>query len=155
MMLERSRKLYAKKLADIAAAEAAAAVAAAENEAKRKKAAEDCWRGNPSLAELLKPPLDHMFRGSFEEAREFAFSRNQWLLVSLQESSDFRSHTLNRDVWKHAEVQAALLGFVLWQEQSFAPDGKQFVAVYKPRNVPCVAILNPHTSSQVDNLSPS
>ena len=69
-----------------------------------------------TLSELFKPPLDLMFQGNFTEAKEAGTTVNKWLLVNIQDSREFSSQVLNRDVWNNSRVKSVVSNnFLLWQ----------------------------------------
>jgi hypothetical protein len=45
--------------------------------------------GKPSLANLLGAPVDLIFPGPYETAREFAKQSQRWLLVNIQKDAEF------------------------------------------------------------------
>lgn len=51
------------------------------------------------LSELFRPPVDITFCGSFQAARDYAKEQNKWLIVNVQDMSDFNCQVLNRDIW--------------------------------------------------------
>jgi thioredoxin-related protein len=51
------------------------------------------------LADLFRPPLELMFKGSFEKAKSHATSTSRWLLVNVQDPGIFDCQLLNRDTW--------------------------------------------------------
>ena len=56
------------------------------------------------------------YPGSFEQAKRRAESLGRWLLVNVQSASEFQSHQLNRDTWKHEAVKNVVKeNFVFWQ----------------------------------------
>lgn len=88
-----------------------------------------------SLAELFQPPHDIMFHGSFHEvcicnpltysftsyfslrqARLAGEHKRKWLLVNVQDSKEFASQVLNRDVWSNHNVKDIIREyFIFWQ----------------------------------------
>jgi UBX domain-containing protein 7 len=51
------------------------------------------------LADLYRPPLEIMFTGSFQAAKEYAKKDNKWILFNLQDEREFDSMLLNRDTF--------------------------------------------------------
>ena len=69
-----------------------------------------------TLEELFKPPLDIMFKGNFQSARDAASSRKKWLLVNIQDAGEFQCQVLNRDVWSSKAVKSVISEhFLFWQ----------------------------------------
>lgn len=68
------------------------------------------------LEDLFRPPYDILFLGTFVEAREYAKSKNRWLLVNVQNPQEFACQMLNRDVWSDKQIKEIIKDhFVLWQ----------------------------------------
>jgi thioredoxin-related protein len=69
-----------------------------------------------TLEELFKPPLDIMFKGDWQSARDAATAANKWLLVNIQDAGEFQCQTLNRDVWSNDAVKTIIREhFLFWQ----------------------------------------
>jgi hypothetical protein len=79
-----------------------------------------------SLSTMFSPPTHLMHRGGgFQGARNVAKDARRWLLVNVQNDSDFACHALNRDVWRDELVENLVReGFIFWQVVS----GNTFVA---------------------------
>jgi hypothetical protein len=70
------------------------------------------------LSQLLAPPADLLYIGTFDEARVEARTNRRWLLVNIQAHDEFACLTLNRDVWRDESVAALLRSrYVLWQQE--------------------------------------
>lgn len=46
-----------------------------------------------------------MYRGNFEEARETAKERNKWLMINVQNPTEFTCQVMNRDLWSDSFVK--------------------------------------------------
>ncbi len=57
------------------------------------------------LADLFRPPFDIMFHGDFEEARETAKEKNKWLMINVQNQTEFACQVMNRDLWSDSFVK--------------------------------------------------
>ena len=69
-----------------------------------------------TLEELFKPPLDIMFKGDWQSARDAATAAKKWLLVNIQDAGEFLCQTLNRDVWSNDAVKTIIREhFLFWQ----------------------------------------
>ena len=69
-----------------------------------------------TLEELFKPPLDIMFKGDFQSARDAATSTKKYLMVNIQDACEFPCQVLNRDVWSNEAVKTILKEhFIFWQ----------------------------------------
>lgn len=68
------------------------------------------------LADLFSPPVNLLFTEGWDLAKLFALDSKKWLLVNIQETSEFASQMLNRDTWKNSKVQDLIRNaFVFWQ----------------------------------------
>eukprot|EP00731_Ephydatia_muelleri_P029634 Em0021g157a len=102
------------------------------------------------LAKLFEPPLDLMFQGSFDEARHVGREQKKWLLVNIQDSKEFASQVLNRDLWKNAGVKDLLKKhFIFWQVQRITDGGMRFKQLYHITTFPCIAIIDPRTGEKL------
>ena len=70
-----------------------------------------------TLEELFKPPIDMMFKGDFQSARDSATAAKKWLMVNIQDACEFQCQVLNRDVWSNEAVKTILREhFIFWQQ---------------------------------------
>lgn len=70
------------------------------------------------LAELYRPPLDLLFHGTFDQAKQEAEAKGKLLLVNIQTPTEFDCQLLNRDTWRNEKVrQLVKERFVLWQQE--------------------------------------
>ena len=73
-----------------------------------------------TLEELFKPPIDIIFKGDLQTARDSATSAKKWLLVNIQDACEFQCQVLNRDVWSNEAVKTILREhFIFWQVSIF------------------------------------
>ncbi|KAB7506248.1 UBX domain-containing protein 7-like protein [Armadillidium nasatum] len=69
-----------------------------------------------TLEDLFRPPLDLIYRGNFQSARESGIASKKWLMVNVQNSSEFSCQVLNRDVWSNSAVKTIISEhFIFWQ----------------------------------------
>ncbi|KAF6841008.1 UBX domain protein [Colletotrichum musicola] len=109
------------------------------------------------LAELFRPPYDIMSRLDWDEARQEGKDEKKWIMVNLQDMSDFNCQALNRDIWKDSAVRQLLQeSFIFLQYDKSSPLSQQYTTFYfhgvgheNPDNYPHVAIIDPRTGEQV------
>lgn len=119
------------------------------------------------LAELFKPPYDLMSRFSFDEARDEGKDDKKWIMVNLQDMSDFHCQALNRDIWKDETIKALVReNFIFLQydkDEKMDPNPETYINRYftngqheNPGNFPHVSVIDPRTGEQVKvwNKSP-
>lgn len=95
-----------------------------------------------TLEDLFKPPLDIIHKGTFDsvstilaqilsfvgryvfltkilwsqQAKLAGEKDRKWLIVNIQDSTEFRCQMLNRDVWSNSSVRNIIAEhFILWQ----------------------------------------
>ncbi|KAL2261227.1 hypothetical protein VTK26DRAFT_4537 [Humicola hyalothermophila] len=109
------------------------------------------------LAQLFRPPYELMSHFSWDEARDEGKDSKKWLLVNLQDMSDFNCQALNRDIWKdQAVVELVKENFIFLQYDKTDPSADQYITFYfpnegqhNPNNYPHVSIVDPRTGEQV------
>ncbi|KAH6648249.1 hypothetical protein BKA67DRAFT_593935 [Truncatella angustata] len=107
------------------------------------------------LADMFRPPYDIMSHLPWEDARQEGKDEKKWIIVNIQDSSDFNSQTLNRDHWKDDNIRALLKEhFVFMQFDKDDARGQEYLGLYFSQhenqdNYPYVAIIDPRTGEQV------
>jgi hypothetical protein len=94
---------------------------------------------------------------TWDEAREEGKEEKKWLLVNLQDMSDFNCQALNRDIWKDEAVKALVQeNFIFLQYEKNDAAAEQYITFYfpneahhNPNNYPHVSIIDPRTGEQV------
>lgn len=99
-----------------------------------------------------------MDRGlSWDEVRSVGKEDKKWIMVNLQDMSDFNCQALNRDIWKDPAVKELVKeNFLFLQYDKEYPESEEFLAFYfptqgheNPDNYPYVTIIDPRTGEQV------
>lgn len=102
------------------------------------------------LADLFRPPFDIMFRGAFEEARAAAREQSKWLLVNVQDPTEFACQVLNRDLWSDSFVKDIVReSFVFLQYGNESSEGKRYLTLYPVKHYPYVAIIDSRTGKML------
>lgn len=94
---------------------------------------------------------------SWDEARTLGKGDQKWILVNLQDMSDFNCQALNRDIWKDESIKDLVSeNFVFLQYDKDYPDAEEYLTFYfpnrtheNPDNYPHVSIVDPRTGEQV------
>uniref|UniRef100_A0A4W3IQB9 UBX domain-containing protein 7 n=1 Tax=Callorhinchus milii TaxID=7868 RepID=A0A4W3IQB9_CALMI len=103
-----------------------------------------------TLADLFRPPIDLMHKGSFETAKESGQLQNKWLMVNIQNVQDFACQCLNRDVWSNEAVKTVIREhFIFWQVYHDSEEGQRYVQFYQLSDFPYVSILDPRTGQKL------
>lgn len=106
------------------------------------------------LARLFAPPWDIMTHGTFEQSRELAEREFKWLMVNLQDSSNFACQQLNRDIWSSESLKEIIKeNFIFLQYKTGSPEGQRYEQFYQPSSFPHVSIIDPRTGEQVATYS--
>lgn len=121
-------------------------------------------RGQPApstratrLAELFRPPFDLIQPYRWDEARDVGKESKKWILVNLQDMSDFNCQALNRDIWKDEAIRELVAeNFIFLQFEKSDPASEQYRTFYfpggsheNPNNYPHVSVVDPRTGEQV------
>ncbi|KAJ2161775.1 hypothetical protein GGF46_001194 [Coemansia sp. RSA 552] len=98
------------------------------------------------LAELFKPPFDIMHSGDLDTARQVATGVGRWVLINLQDVTDFRCQALNRDIWSEQIIKDLVRrNFVFLQVPIDIPEGTRISTMYHAQTYPFIAALHPKT----------
>lgn len=113
---------------------------------------------------MYRPPFEIISPLSLEDARAEAREEEKWILVNVQDSSLFTCQTINRDIWKVAEVMATVKeNFLFLQMDRNGIDGRDYIRYYLQKAAgpearfdptianlfPHIAIIDPRTGEQV------
>ncbi|KAG0174540.1 hypothetical protein DFQ30_003958 [Apophysomyces sp. BC1015] len=102
------------------------------------------------LADLFRPPFDIMFVGAFEEARNTARDKDKWLLINIQDPTEFSCQVLNRDLWSDSFVKDIVReSFIFLQYSNESPEGKRYLTYYPIKSYPHVAVIDARTGERV------
>jgi hypothetical protein len=105
------------------------------------------------LADLFAPPTKISFLGTFEQACEQAKEEKRFMIVNIQNTTEFASHMLNRDTWSKEEVQDVIQeNFIFWQQDSQTEEGGRYCSFYGCDPLPSVDVIDPRTGQRVLEL---
>ncbi|XP_053316109.1 UBX domain-containing protein 7 [Spea bombifrons] len=103
-----------------------------------------------TLADLFRPPIDLMHKGSFETAKDCGQLQNKWLMINIQNVQDFACQCLNRDIWSNDSVKTLIREhFIFWQVYHDSEEGQRYIQFYKLPQFPYVSILDPRTGQKM------
>jgi len=105
-----------------------------------------------TLEELFKPPLDIMFKGDLQDARDSASAAKKWLLINIQDAGEFQCQVLNRDVWSNKAVKTVISEhFLFWQQYKESDEAQRFLTFYPNAGSewPYVVVLDPRTGEKL------
>lgn len=106
--------------------------------------------GQKRLAKLFRPPFDIMEKLDLDSAKRKARQESKWILINIQDPSDFLCQTLNRDFWKSTTVKELVREhFVFLQYHSDSRSGEQYINFYPFKEYPHIAILDPITGERM------
>ncbi|KAM6948487.1 UBX domain-containing protein 7 [Aplochiton taeniatus] len=103
-----------------------------------------------TLADLFRPPVELMHKGSFETAKDCGQLENKWLMINIQNVQDFACQCLNRDVWSNDAVRTIIREhFIFWQVYHDSEEGQRYIQFYKLNKFPYISILDPRTGQKI------
>lgn len=103
-----------------------------------------------TLEELFRPPLDLIHKGPFFTAREEGKKQNKWLLVNIQDVTEFSCQILNRDVWSCPKVKRIIQNnFIFWQVYHDSQEGLKYRQFYRFDVWPYIAVIDPITGERI------
>ena len=103
-----------------------------------------------TLEELFKPPLDLMYQGDWQSARDHAARTGRWLMVNIQDAQEFQCQVLNRDLWSNPGVKMIVKEhFVFWQQYKESDDAERYMTFYTITDWPYVSIIDPRTGENM------
>ncbi|CAD5113157.1 DgyrCDS2348 [Dimorphilus gyrociliatus] len=103
-----------------------------------------------TLEELFRPPLDLIHKGPFFTAREEGKKQNKWLLVNIQDVTEFSCQILNRDVWSCPKVKRIIQkNFIFWQVYHDSQEGLKYRQFYHFNEWPYIAVIDPITGERI------
>ncbi|XP_013995092.2 LOW QUALITY PROTEIN: UBX domain-containing protein 7 [Salmo salar] len=103
-----------------------------------------------TLADLFRPPVELMHKGSFETAKDCGQLENKWLMINIQNVQDFACQCLNRDVWSNDAVRTIIREhFIFWQVYHDSEEGQRYIQFYKLNKFPYISILDPRTGQKM------
>uniref|UniRef100_A0A3B5QZ02 UBX domain-containing protein 7 n=1 Tax=Xiphophorus maculatus TaxID=8083 RepID=A0A3B5QZ02_XIPMA len=103
-----------------------------------------------TLADLFRPPIELMHKGSFETAKDCGQLENKWLMINIQNVQDFACQCLNRDVWSNDAVKNIIREhFIFWQVYHDSEEGQRYIQFYKLNKFPYISILDPRTGQKM------
>ncbi|KAI5951957.1 ubx2 [Candida jiufengensis] len=102
------------------------------------------------LANLFRPPFDIISILNLDQARNQAKEESKWILINIQDSSEFQSQVFNRDFWSNSRIkQIVRENFIFLQYQKDTFDGESYINFYHVDKLPHLAILDPLTGERV------
>lgn len=106
------------------------------------------------LAKIFRPPFDLMSKVDLEGARAIARREKKWILINIQDPTEFQCQVLNRDFWSNQDIkQIVRQNFIFLQFQKDSPSGQEFEQFYPFDEFPHVSILDPITGERFKSWS--
>lgn len=102
------------------------------------------------LANIFRPPWDLISKIDLNTAKKIANEENKWVLINIQDVTDFRCQCLNRDFWSNQQIKEIVKhNFVFLQYHSDSPSGENYRNFYPFDDYPHIAILDPITGERM------
>ncbi|KAJ3180646.1 hypothetical protein HDU87_001759 [Geranomyces variabilis] len=106
---------------------------------------------NSRLAVMFAAPTAIMYQAhNMHQVREEGKRAKKWIMLTLNEPSEFGSQILNRDLWKDETVQTLIkeqFVFVYWGTQS--PQAREHKTLYPVESFPYFCIVDPITGERM------
>jgi hypothetical protein len=110
--------------------------------------------GARDLAALFRPPVEIIERRDWNSLLQLAREKSRWILVNIQDASEFECQVLNRDCWSSEPLKDFIRAhFLFWQDYMKNPDGARVVGYYAVKKFPAVFIVDPRTAERVHTIS--
>lgn len=103
------------------------------------------------LAAIFRPPWDIISKLDLDSAKIKAREDHKWILINIQDVTDFRCQCLNRDFWSSKQIKELVNeNFIFLQYHNDSPSGELYRNLY-PFNdeYPHIAILDPITGERM------
>ncbi|CAI5756719.1 unnamed protein product [Candida verbasci] len=103
------------------------------------------------LANLFRPPFDIISIISLDQAKVEAKNEQKWILINIQDSSEFNCQVINRDLWSNSRIKQLVKdNFIFLQYQQDSFNGETYLNFYGHCEIfPHLAILDPLTGERV------
>ena len=106
-----------------------------------------------AFTELFRPPLDMLFKGSFEECRNHATQVERWMVVNIQKTDEFSCLELNRDIWRNDAIQDVIGAcYIFWQEYLPSEEAQTVVNNYQITTYPTILLIDPNSLECIHRL---
>lgn len=104
------------------------------------------------LANIFRPPWDIITKTTLDQAKIQAKDDGKWILINIQDVTDFRCQVLNRDFWSSRQIKNIVEeNFIFLQFHHDSPGGIAYRNFYPftDDEFPHIAILDPITGEQM------
>ena len=107
-------------------------------------------KGNDRLEALYRPPLELMFKGSFEQAKSEAARQGKWVIANIQSPKEFSSYMLNRDTWANQAVRETITAtFIFLQIHDDNDEGRKLCTYYRLTEMPSTLVIDSITGQKM------
>ncbi|ODV93931.1 hypothetical protein PACTADRAFT_51676 [Pachysolen tannophilus NRRL Y-2460] len=102
------------------------------------------------LAELFSPPWDIIEKVDLNTAKNIGRVQKKWILINIQDNSNFLCQMLNRDFWKNSEIKNIVTeNFIFLQYHHDSQLGMEYKNFYPFTEYPHIAVLDPKTGERL------
>ncbi|GAV29577.1 hypothetical protein PMKS-003078 [Pichia membranifaciens] len=103
------------------------------------------------LANIFRPPWDIISKIDLDSAKIKARQEQKWILINIQDVTDFRCQCLNRDFWSSKQIKELVEeNFIFVQYHNDSPSGEMYRNLYPfDEEYPHIAILDPITGERM------
>ncbi|GMM34704.1 Ubx5 protein [Saccharomycopsis crataegensis] len=101
------------------------------------------------LAKLFRPPFDLIEKLTLDGARQKGRLEKKWILLNIQDASNFSCQLLNRDFWSDAQVKDVVTtSFIFLQYQYTDYPVQEYIQFNNVEEYPYIAILDPFSGER-------
>ncbi len=104
------------------------------------------------LARIFRPPYDLITSVSVPRARNIAKQQKKWVMVNLQDTTDFNCQILNRDFWSDPQIKVIVKEnfiFLQFQKGNQDADTSSYENFYPVTKFPHISIIDPLTGERL------
>jgi hypothetical protein len=106
--------------------------------------------GEETLAALFRPPVDIIARFDWNSLLTVGKEENHWVVVNIQDPTEFACQVLNRDCWSSVALKEFIKANMLfWQAYVGDSEGRRIMGYYGINEFPAIFIVDPRTGEKV------
>lgn len=101
------------------------------------------------LGRLFRPPFDLIEKYTIDGARKAGREQKKWILLNIQDTSNFQCQLLNRDFWLDRAIKRVVREhfiFLQYQMSDYAMD--EYIQFNQITEYPYIAILDPYSGER-------
>lgn len=106
--------------------------------------------GSAAFDRMFRNPTEILFTGSWDQALAEGVRSKKWILINIQDDSDFQCLCLNRDIWNDEGVQELVRAkFLFLQHSSGTRPAESYRQFYPFQKTPHIALIDPRSGERL------